>query len=121
MEIITHHLPDLQIAEPVMGKTYIDSAQVSLDLLADLYYQGFHAVILHDKDISSRFFDLKTGFAGEIVQKYSNYRMRLAIVGDFTIYGSKSLHDFMRESNQTGSVIFVNSVEEALEKWKMES
>ncbi|MCK7528774.1 MAG: DUF4180 domain-containing protein [Ignavibacteriales bacterium] len=31
----------------------------------------------------SDFFDLKTGIAGEILQKFSTYNVRLAILGDF--------------------------------------
>ena len=38
--------------------------------------------------------------AGEILQKFSNYRVRLAIVGDFTPYSSKSIKDFIYESNK---------------------
>jgi len=51
--------------------------------MADIYYQGFDAIILHEKTITPVFFDLKTGIANEILQKFSNCRMRLAIVGDF--------------------------------------
>jgi hypothetical protein len=32
---------------------------------------------------------LKTGLAGEILQKFSTYNMRLGIVGDFSAYTSK--------------------------------
>jgi hypothetical protein len=52
--------------------------------------------------------------AGEILQKFSNYRMRLAIVGDFSEYKSKSLRDFIRESNRTGTINFVGTIDEAL-------
>jgi len=62
------------------------------------------------------FFDLKTGLAGEILQKFSNYRVKLAIVGDFEEVKSKSLRDFIRESNRGRTVNFVNSVEEAVER-----
>lgn len=39
--------------------------------------------------------------------------IQLAIVGDFTKYTSKSLSNFMYESNQQGRVNFVNSIEAA--------
>ena len=41
-------------------------------------------MIIHEKNITPEFFDLKNRMAGEILQKFSNYRIRLAIVGDRT-------------------------------------
>lgn len=52
--------------------------------------------------------------AGEILQKFSNYRVRLAIVGDFTSYSGKSIRDFIYESNKKGQINFVSTTEEAL-------
>ncbi|WP_245598686.1 DUF4180 domain-containing protein [Sporocytophaga myxococcoides] len=69
--------------------------------------------MLYEKNITSTFFDLSSGLAGEILQKFSNYRIKLAIIGDFTAYPSKSLKDFMYESNKLGNINFVNSREDA--------
>ncbi|WQD36273.1 DUF4180 domain-containing protein [Sphingobacterium spiritivorum] len=60
------------------------------------------------------FFDLRTGIADEILQKFSNYRVQLAIVGEYSKYNSKSLTDFIYESNKGRHINFVNSMEEAL-------
>ncbi|MCB0629182.1 MAG: DUF4180 domain-containing protein, partial [Lewinella sp.] len=70
----------------------------------------------HAENITPEFFDLKTKIAGEILQKFSNYRVRLSIVGDFTVYTSRSLKDFIHESNKGKLVNFVDSLEEALER-----
>ncbi len=102
-------------AEIISNITEINNAQDALDLLADCSYRGAPNIILHQKNITPDFFDLKTGIAGEILQKFSTYRVRLAIVGDFSDYSSKSLKDFMYESNKTGRINFVNSVKEAKE------
>ncbi len=40
--------------------------------------------------------------------------MKLAIVGDFSDLSSKSLRDFIYESNKQGRVNFAASVEDAL-------
>jgi hypothetical protein len=60
------------------------------------------------------FFQLNTGFAGEVLQKFTNYRMRIAVTGDFSGYTSKSLRDFMYESNMGRQVFFKASVEEGM-------
>jgi hypothetical protein len=114
MKIETHILNDLKIAEIVSETIIISNNQDGLDLLGNLYYQGFDKIIVHEKNITPDFFDLRNGMAGEILQKFSNYRVRLAILGHFTPYSSKSLKDFIYESNKNGHINFVNTLTEAL-------
>jgi hypothetical protein len=71
---------------------------------------------VHEKNIHPDFFDLKTKIAGEILQKFSTYRVRLVIVGNFLNYESKSLKDFIFESNKGKAVNFLSTLEEALAK-----
>ena len=104
------------IAEITSDKILIRTIQDALDLMVNCVYQGADKIILHQENIVPEFFDLKTRLAGEILQKFSNYRARLAIVGDFTDVKSKSLRDFIRESNKHGQVVFVTTTEEAKEK-----
>ena len=85
-----------------------------MDLLGNIYYQGFDGIVLNEKNITPDFFELKSGIAGEILQKFSTYQVRLAIVGDFSKYTSKSLTDFIYESNKGRHINFVNTTTEAL-------
>jgi len=114
MNIITHNINQTKIAEITSEEIIINSPQDGLDLLGNLYYQDFDKIIIHKSNITPDFFDLKNGMAGEILQKFSTYRVRLAIVGDFSNYTSKSLNDFIYESNKGKQVVFVNSVVEGL-------
>lgn len=115
MIIVNHDINNRKIAEVNADPIIINKADDALSLMGDLYYQEFESVILYEKNIAPAFFDLKTGMAGEILQKFSNYRMRLAIVGIFN-YPSKSLNDFMYESNKNKHINFVSSLNEALER-----
>jgi hypothetical protein len=112
---ITNH-EGVFMAELIADEIVIKEVQDTLDTMANAAYAGATKLILHEKNITPDFFDLKTGIAGEILQKFSNYHMPLAIVGDFSKYTSKSLRDFIYESNKGGSVNFVGSVEEAKER-----
>lgn len=95
--------------------TRITSTQDILDLMAELWFLGqCSGMILYKESLDARFFDLKTGFAGEILQKFSNYNFRLAIVGDFSKNKSKSLRDFIFECNNGNLVFFVDDVDAAL-------
>ncbi|WP_028062223.1 DUF4180 domain-containing protein [Solirubrobacter soli] len=55
------------------------------------------------------FFDLRSGVAGELAQKFVNYGRRLAIVGDISewVAESTALRDFVRECNRGRSLWFV--------------
>jgi hypothetical protein len=59
--------------------------------------------------IAPAFFDLSSRVAGEIVQKFVNYRLRLAVVGDVTehVAASTALRDFVRECNRGSQTWFV--------------
>ena len=114
MKIETHNINNTKIAEVISEVDIINKIEDGLDLLGNLYYLGFDKIIIHEKDITPDFFDLKNGIAGEILQKFSTYRVRLAIVGDFSKYTSKSLNDFIYESNKGRHINFVSSKTEAI-------
>ncbi|PKO97421.1 MAG: DUF4180 domain-containing protein [Bacteroidetes bacterium HGW-Bacteroidetes-7] len=114
MRIETHIIKDTKIAEVISDVNIINEIEDGIDLLGSLYYQGFDKIIIHEKNITPDFFDLKNGIAGEILQKFSTYRVRLAIVGDFSKYSSNSLKDFIFESNKGQHINFVSSCTEAV-------
>ncbi|MEY8353415.1 DUF4180 domain-containing protein [Lachnospiraceae bacterium 54-53] len=91
--------------------------QSALDLLVTVSFEyECEAIIINKSSITEEFFDLSTRLAGEIVQKYVNYGMRLAIIGDFSNYKSKALHDFIYECNHGRNLYFVKDENEALLK-----
>lgn len=114
MNIKTHIVNNSKIAEIEVAGIFISSEQDAIDLLGNLYYQGFDKVILFKENITPDFLDLKNGIAGNILQKFSNYQFRLAIVGDFSEYKSKSLNDFIYECNKIGHLNFLDSVQDAI-------
>ncbi|WP_017258775.1 DUF4180 domain-containing protein [Pedobacter arcticus] len=114
MKIETHRINNIEVAEVISDDMIINKSEDGIDLLGNLYYQGFDEILIYEKNITPDFFDLKTGIAGEVLQKFSTYRVRLAIVGDFSKYTSESLHQFVYESNKAKHINFMVSKEEAL-------
>lgn len=106
----------ITLAELLPDTDVISDAGDLLDIMADAAYNGSTGLIVHSATLGNDFFDLRTGLAGEILQKFSNYRMRLAIIGDFTDIKSKALRDFIRESNTRKTVNFLGSFQEAIER-----
>jgi hypothetical protein len=115
MNIIFHEANGIRIAELISDNIEIKNTQDALDIMVNCNYQEAINLIWHKKNIIDDFFTLRTGIAGDILQKFSNYKNRLAIVGDFKNNESKSLRDFIIESNKTGRINFVSSVKEAIE------
>lgn len=114
MEIKTHNIDNTKVAEIITDKVILRSTEDGLDLLGNLYYQGFDKIIIHEKNITLKFFDLKTKIAGEILQKFAQYQMPLIIVGDFSKYKSKSLNDFIFESNKSQQINFIKDLSNIL-------
>jgi hypothetical protein len=86
-----------------------------VDDVLDLFcMDGCTTIMVKKENIINDFFNLSTGIAGEILQKFSTYDMRMAIIGDFDNIKSKSLNDFIYESNKIKRIIFVNTAEEAV-------
>jgi len=115
MEFKLHTKASGKIAE-LLSNLVLNDVQDFLDMMGNANYQGTDKMVIHLHQLHPDFFDLKTRMAGEILQKFSTYSQKLAIVGDFSAYESKSLHDFIRESNRVGRILFVESLDEALNR-----
>ena len=113
-EIISHQNDGLTFLEIRSEEQFINNVQDVLDLFGELYGQYYDGIILYERNITHDFFDLQTKLAGEILQKFSNYRIRLVIVGDWSKYTSRSLEAFICESNKGKTVNFSSSPTEAL-------
>lgn len=95
----------------------LSSVQTALDFMMTVYYDtGHRALIINKEAIIEDFFDLSSRIAGDILQKFVNYQFKLAIVGDFSMYSSPALKDFIYECNRGREICFVNSLDEAYNK-----
>lgn len=76
---------------------------------------GTHALLLDRAALPPAFFDLRTGVAGELVQKLVNYGLRMAaVVPDL---GAQPLRfrEFAREANAGHQLRFCATRDEAVE------
>ncbi|MEU0939119.1 DUF4180 domain-containing protein [Embleya sp. NPDC005971] len=88
--------------------TPIRTVRDTLDLIGEAGYRGASWVVLPAARLDPDFFRLRTGVAGDVLQKFADYRMRVAILGDITEYtaASEPLTDFVRECNRGRHVWF---------------
>ena len=70
-------------------------------------------LLLDESQLGEQFFDLRSGLAGEVLQKFTNYRVRLAIVvADSTAYGSR-FSELVREHRTHSAVRFFDTEQRA--------
>lgn len=95
----------------------ITDIQSALDLVMTVKYEtDANKIVISKKSITEDFFILSSGLAGEILQKFINYQIKVAIWGDYSRYTSKPLQDFIYESNQGKDFFFVATEKEAIQK-----
>lgn len=93
---------DSKIAIIESPEVLIQDVQDALDVMATIQYNyDCNKLVIQKSNLTEEFFELRTRLAGEILQKFVNYNMKLAIVGNFEEYNSKSLRDFIYECRMT--------------------
>ena len=95
----------------------ITTTQAALDLAMTVKYEsGAERIAIDKRVLGEDFFILSTGVAGEILQKFVNYRVKVAIYGVYSHYTSKPLKDLMYESNKGKNIYFQPNMELAVDK-----
>lgn len=118
MEITTIRRNSILIALVQEKEIVIKDVQSALDLLATVWYEtGSNYLIITKESITEDFFVLSTRLAGEVLQKFINYNIKVAITGDYSGYTSKPLKDFIYECNNGKDIFFLSTVEEAIDKF----
>ncbi|MGI5460608.1 DUF4180 domain-containing protein [Streptomyces sp. CA-249302] len=87
----------------------LDGEQAALDLIGDAMGNDAEVVVVPVERVGGEFFRLRSGVAGAVMQKFVNYRQRLAVVGDISehVAESTALRDFVHETNQRGHIWFL--------------
>jgi Domain of unknown function (DUF4180) len=84
------------------------------DLIGDAWAQEAELVIVPVQRLDPAFFDLSSGLAGDLLQKFVNYGIRLVILGDLSAYtaSSAALRAFVAESNRGRAIWFLDDLDE---------
>jgi hypothetical protein len=87
----------------------LDGERAAVDIVGDSYGSGATVVVIPVGRLGEGFLTLSTRIAGGVIQKFVNYGMAVALVGDISeaVAASDALRDFVRESNRGRHVCFV--------------
>ncbi|GAA4371621.1 DUF4180 domain-containing protein [Agromyces bauzanensis] len=88
----------------------ISTPDDAADLVGSAWSHRATLVAVPVERLDAKFFNLRSGLAGEITQKVVNYRLQLAVIGDIGTQLEKStaLRDYVRESNAGDHVWFLD-------------
>jgi hypothetical protein len=96
----------------------LKSEQEALDLIGEAMGQGAEVILVPVERLEDDFFQLKTRLAGQIIQKFVNYRQHLVILGDISrhVAQSSTLKDFVYEANRGTQIWFLTDLQELAER-----
>ena len=86
----------------------------ALDIVAICGEEGTDLVLLHHTNLHSDFFDLKTGLAGKVLLKLSNYRVHAAAVIPADMIGTGRFYEFVLETNRRNDFNVFSSRDDAI-------
>ena len=110
-----------RFAEGRPGVLLVKEEGDALDLLAEAGQRGVRRILLHAENLSPDFFELTTGLAGAVFQKFSNYSIRAALLVDPRKIRSRRFRELLFTSRSratfTGSVRSMNTVSSCDSSW----
>jgi hypothetical protein len=91
----------------------LSSGRDAGELIGTAFSHQARLVVLPAARLSPDFLRLSSGLAGEVLQTFVNYGLRVAIVGDIArpLAASAPLRDFVRESNRGNQVWFADDLD----------
>jgi hypothetical protein len=118
MSARTYDVHGVRVLECAAEGPVLRKPDDAVSLIGEAMAQGAALAIVPAARLDPGFFQLRTGLAGEMVQKFVNYRLRLAIVGDISELVSRSatLRGFVSEANRGGTVWFLAGIDAVAER-----
>ena len=88
------------------------------DVIGSAWGESISLIALPVARLDPEFFRLSSRLAGDVLQKFVNYRMPIAIIGDISAHlaASEALRDFVWESNRGDHVWFLADEDELTAK-----
>jgi len=109
-----YELHGVRVLECVQDGTKLRTYQDAVDLIGKTFENRATLIVIPVGCLDDEFFQLKTRIAGELIQKFVQYRRRLVIVGDISrhLAESSALRAFVSESNRGKEVWFLASLDD---------
>ena len=109
-----YELHGVRVLECVPDGSKLQTYNDAVELIGKTFENHATLIVIPVECLNDEFFQLKTRIAGELIQKFVQYRRRLAIVGDISgfLAESSALRAFVNESNRGKEVWFLATLED---------
>src|ERR1700722_6498406 len=113
-----YELHGVRVLECVPDGSKLQTYSDAVDLIGKSFENLATLIVIPVECLDDEFFQLKTRIAGELIQKFVQYRRRLVIIGDISgfLAESSALRAFVNESNRGKEVWFVASRDDLEER-----
>ncbi|HXK33270.1 MAG TPA: DUF4180 domain-containing protein [Dehalococcoidia bacterium] len=99
----------------VVGEEWpvIETADGARPLIEEAMSEGARLIAVPADRLGAAFFDLRTGVAGEVLQKMVNYGFQFAVVGDVSSHAaaSNAFRDLVVEAGRGRDLFFVTELD----------
>lgn len=106
----------MKYIECASAETPLNTEQGALDLIGACMGNGTNLIMIYSKALSDDFFKLRTGLAGQVLQKFVNYNIKTAVIIEDEQKIKGKFKEFLLESNKGNDFRAFKNVEDA-EKW----
>ena len=106
---------NISYVETKRGCMFIYDGSDMADVIGVCGSNGTNRILIHGSCLDSSYYDLKTGTAGEILQKLSNYFMKAAIVLPLDLDPHHHFREMVNESNRAGDIVYFSEYNNALD------
>ena len=105
-----HEIQGVRIFELDAAGPHPRNDRDAVEIISEVWNHKARWIAIPAARLGDDFFDLKTRIAGEFLQKFVGYKVRVVIVGDISRYveASNSLRDFVVEANRGEHIWFVH-------------
>jgi hypothetical protein len=109
-----YELHGVRVLECVPDGSKLQTYNDAVELIGKTFGNHATLIVIPVECLNDEFFQLKTRIAGELIQKFVQYRRRLVIVGDISgfLAESSALRAFVNESNRGKEVWFLATLED---------
>ena len=97
-------------------ETPIRTERHALDLIAACFENDTNLVMIHAPALAEDFFNLRTGLAGSVLEKFTNYRIKVAVVQPDQQKVKGKFREILAEANKVNSFKVFSCKDEA-ENW----
>lgn len=94
----------------------LSTEREALDIIAACMENSTNLLIIHDKALSEDFFNLRTGLAGTVLQKFVNYNIKSALIITCEEKITGRFREMIFEANKGNDFRAFKSIDKA-EEW----